>query len=114
MIERRHERSKIRTSGAPEEMIMNVASRKQLVETLIPIIRNAGMATLKRRNDKLVVRTKDDGSPVTDADLASHAILRAGCQASCPAIPVISEEDLSAATAHQGTNGALLLIDPLD
>ncbi|MBW9052354.1 3'(2'),5'-bisphosphate nucleotidase CysQ family protein [Rhizobium mesosinicum] len=91
---------------------MDLSSRRQLVETLIPIIRQAGKAALKLQKDDLAARTKEDGSPVTAADLASHRILRAACLASFPAIPVISEEDTP--TAGADTNAAILLIDPLD
>lgn len=93
---------------------MDLSSRRQLVETLIPIIRKAGKAALKLQKDDLATRAKEDGSPVTAADLASHGIIRAGCLASFPAIPVISEEDPSTAEAGQDTNAAILLIDPLD
>jgi len=93
---------------------MDLSSRRQLVETLIPIIRKAGKAALKLQKDDLATRAKEDGTPVTAADLASHAILRAACLASFPAIPVISEEDTPAAGFGQDTNAVILVIDPLD
>ena len=93
---------------------MDLSSRRQLVETLIPIIRKAGKAAFKLQKDDLATRAKEDGTPVTAADLASHRILRAACLASFPAIPVVSEEDTPTAGAGQDTNAAILLIDPLD
>jgi 3'(2'), 5'-bisphosphate nucleotidase len=105
---------KERISHGGGEMMMDLSLRRQLVEALIPIIRNAGKTALKLQNDDLAVRAKQDGSPVTAADLASHEILRAGCLALFPAIPVVSEEDTSVIEIGQNTNSAMLLIDPLD
>ncbi|MBR0653853.1 3'(2'),5'-bisphosphate nucleotidase CysQ [Roseomonas arctica] len=54
---------------------------------------------------------KDDGSPVTAADLAADTIIRAGLAAAFPAIPVVSEEDC----ARPSDPGAVFfLVDPLD
>lgn len=93
---------------------MDPSSRSQLVETLIPIIRKAGKAALKLQHAALPIMTKRDGSPVTAADLASDEILQAGFRASFPTIPVISEENSSAAGSVGLSNDLFLLIDPLD
>jgi len=54
---------------------------------------------------------KDDGSPVTAADLAADTIIRAGLAERFPEIPVVSEED----AARPVDPGALFfLVDPLD
>ncbi|MBB6303740.1 3'(2'),5'-bisphosphate nucleotidase CysQ family protein [Rhizobium leucaenae] len=90
---------------------MDLWSRRQLIEALIPVIRRAGETVRRLQEDGTFVTVKQDGSPVTLADLASHDILRTGCQILSSAIPVISEEDkLTAAVPHM----AALVIDPLD
>ncbi|MFL5014774.1 MAG: hypothetical protein ACJ8EW_01015 [Rhizobium sp.] len=43
---------------------------------------------LTSQDDDVAVRAKQDGSPVTAADLASNDILRAACLAVFPAMPV--------------------------
>ena len=55
---------------------------------------------------------KADASPVTEADLAADAVIRAGLAAACPDIPVITEED--AASHHLDPGGRFLIVDPLD
>ena len=58
------------------------------------------------------VRYKDDGSPVTAADMAAETIIRAGLAAAAPELPIVSEEapeprSITAATDY-------FLVDPLD
>lgn len=56
-------------------------------------------------------QTKEDGSPVTEADLASDRLICAGLTANWPAIPVISEERY---TATFQSYRRFFLVDPLD
>lgn len=54
---------------------------------------------------------KADGSPVTAADLAADAVIRAGLAAHFPDIPVVSEEDGDRPT---DPGRVFFLVDPLD
>ncbi|MBY5323777.1 3'(2'),5'-bisphosphate nucleotidase CysQ family protein [Rhizobium leguminosarum] len=92
---------------------MNLSSRRELVEALVPVIRKAGRAALVLQDDHVAVRAKPDGSPVTSADLASNEILHAACPELFPAIPVVSEEDSLAFEARRDSD-SVLVIDPLD
>lgn len=56
---------------------------------------------------------KNDGSPVTEADLASERIILAALAAQLPAIPVVSEEE-AAAGLTPAVHGRFILVDPLD
>lgn len=58
------------------------------------------------------VRTKDDSSPVTEADEAADRLIVGGLREAAPDIPVISEESIGAARAPAG--GRFWLVDPLD
>jgi 3'(2'), 5'-bisphosphate nucleotidase len=73
----------------------------------------AGRAILQIYESAFASRTKADGSPVTEADLAAEEIIQAQLQILLPDVPVISEE-----AAHQpilsDPEGAFLLVDPLD
>jgi 3'(2'), 5'-bisphosphate nucleotidase len=79
-----------------------------------------GFAAIARRAGERImafhgaagVRAKDDGSPLTQADLAAHDAILAGLAESCPHWPVISEED--AARADTAPEGPFILVDPLD
>lgn len=58
------------------------------------------------------VQTKDDNSPLTDADLESHRII---VDALAPlGLPVLSEEDAEVPYATRQSWGSYFLIDPLD
>jgi 3'(2'), 5'-bisphosphate nucleotidase len=91
---------------------MELTSRQRLAEALIPVIRKAGDAVCSLQKHQQPARSKRDGSPVTEADLASHDILVAGCRALTKTIPVISEEDES--SAIDALSKTAFVIDPLD
>jgi len=57
---------------------------------------------------------KGDDSPLTRADLDSHAILEAGLRALTPDIPVLSEESGPEDVAQRLTWQRFWLVDPLD
>ena len=57
---------------------------------------------------------KDDHSPLTAADLASHRCIVAGLRALTPEIPVLSEESKDADIAARRGWNTLWLVDPLD
>jgi 3'(2'), 5'-bisphosphate nucleotidase len=60
------------------------------------------------------VQHKDDNSPLTAADLASHRCIVAGLRALTPDIPVLSEESKDADIAERRAWKTLWLVDPLD
>ncbi|HET7266812.1 MAG TPA: 3'(2'),5'-bisphosphate nucleotidase CysQ [Oleiagrimonas sp.] len=64
--------------------------------------------------DDFDVREKDDHSPLTAADLASHRVIVEGLRALTPEIPVLSEEsaDIDWDTRRQWSR--YWLVDPLD
>jgi 3'(2'), 5'-bisphosphate nucleotidase len=87
------------------------------VEGLISLVQRAGESILQvyQQHDegRGGVQEKSDGSPVTQADLAAHAVLSAALPAFLPACPVVSEED-EASWVHRRARGRYWLIDPLD
>lgn len=91
---------------------MDIPSRRQLVEALIPVIRRAGAIVCSLQKSKIASYAKPDGSPVTSADLVSHHILCAGCRALRSDIPIISEEDKG--LAIEALTSVAFIIDPLD
>ena len=60
------------------------------------------------------IEHKDDRSPLTAADLASHRCIVEGLRALTPGIPVLSEESKDADIAARREWTALWLVDPLD
>ena len=61
---------------------------------------------------KAGVHRKDDGSPVTGADLAAEAAIRADLSGLAPALPVVSEEQAEPQTVAD--DESYFLVDPLD
>jgi 3'(2'), 5'-bisphosphate nucleotidase len=60
----------------------------------------------------LGVNEKDDGTPVTDADMAAHKILKVGLE-EISGLPVVSEEDFDP-RQNRWDLGHYWLVDPLD
>lgn len=81
--------------------------------SVIDIALEAGDAILKiYKQDSIVARTKEDSSPVTDADMSSHEIICRRLQALYP-YPVFSEEDPVEYEVRKDWQ-AFWLVDPLD
>lgn len=60
---------------------------------------------------EISVETKDDASPVTEADRAADAVICEGLATAFPDIPVVTEEQ---AASHDRTAARFFLVDPLD
>lgn len=86
-----------------------------LLPEIVGLAREAGRAILQiYRHEELVVTTKNDASPVTQADIVAHNILVEGLSQLTPGVPVLSEEgDLPSYEARQQWS-QYWLIDPLD
>lgn len=73
----------------------------------------ASAAILARCGDRARDRAKADGSPVTDADEASEAVILAHLARLMPGIPVVSEEQATWPPAS-ALQDVFVLVDPLD
>lgn len=88
---------------------------RDLREQVIELAYRAADAILAVYDSEFAVQHKDDRSPLTAADLASHRCIVAGLRALTPDIPVLSEE-----SAHEVSNAErcgwsrLWVVDPLD
>ena len=80
------------------------------IETLIPIIKEAGAIVLDGARAK-DIKKKGDSDFVTDSDLAVQNFLRARLTALFPDIAFLSEEEPDDAPAAEG---ALWILDPID
>ncbi len=91
-------------------MYMNDALR----DAVIGLARRAAAEILAVYDSEFAVQHKDDNSPLTAADLASHRCIVAGLRALTPDIPVLSEESRDADIAERRAWKTLWLVDPLD
>ena len=78
------------------------------------IVVAAGEAILAIYNTDFSVMTKDDTSPLTEADLAANRIIVDGLRSLDPDIPILSEESASVPWAERSTWSRYWLVDPLD
>ncbi len=74
----------------------------------------AGAKILEIYNTEFSVANKDDKSPLTAADLASHRTIVEGLRQLTPDIPVLSEEGAGSAFEERSRWPRYWLIDPLD
>jgi 3''(2''),5''-bisphosphate nucleotidase, bacterial len=85
-----------------------------LVEPVIELAHEAGQRILKIYDTDFDVTHKDDNSPLTKADLASHSTIVAGLNLLTPDIPILSEESADIPFTERSRWVLYWLIDPLD
>ena len=74
----------------------------------------AGAAIMEIYSQDFAVEHKDDRSPLTAADLASHHLIVDGLRRLTPELPVLSEESASIAWEERRGWTRYWLVDPLD
>ena len=88
--------------------------RAGLAASLREIAERAGEAILAIYREDFEVRSKDDASPVTDADERAEGVILAGLADVAGTVPVVAEESVSAGNVPDVTGPAFFLVDPLD
>lgn len=89
---------------------------KALLQQVIDLSCRAGDEILKVYNkaDGFDIDIKSDDSPVTEADLAAHAILQPGLEGLLAGVPVLSEESTLPSYEERASWSRYWIIDPLD
>jgi 3'(2'), 5'-bisphosphate nucleotidase len=87
---------------------------KSLIDPVVALAIDAGRRILEVYSSDFEVQSKDDDSPLTQADLASHFCIVAGLEALTPGLPVISEEAGLPDFEERRQWDRYWLIDPLD
>jgi 3'(2'), 5'-bisphosphate nucleotidase len=90
---------------------MTAANDTALTEAILAIALEAGDEILRICRGPLDARSKSDGTPVTEADLAADRVIVGALVHLAPDILIVSEE--SAPDIRPGTN-QFWLVDPLD
>lgn len=93
---------------------MNTLDPASLLPHVEAIARLAGAEVMVHYNKGTGVYTKDDNSPVTDADKASEAIILPRLAALAPDIPIVSEEMFSDGARPDVSGGTFWTVDPID
>lgn len=94
--------------------INTVSGQAQLLQHVVNIAQHASMSILKIYHSDFAIEHKDDDTPLTTADLASHNIICKELAALTPAVPILSEESASVSWAVRRTWDPYWLVDPLD
>lgn len=92
--------------------IIDGAAAAGLMEPLTALVVEAGEAILAVNRAAMRVDGKQDGSPVTEADLAADRIIADGLAELAGEVPTLSEE--RAQLASPPFQGSFFLVDPLD
>lgn len=89
---------------------------EQLGERVLELCKEAGDAILAVYNQKaeIDIQSKDDSSPLTEADLASHHVLVGGLEGLLDGVPVLSEEGDIPTWGERQYWQRYWIIDPLD
>jgi len=85
-----------------------------LLQPVIRIARQAGKRIMDIYARAYQVEEKSDQSPLTEADLAAHHLIREGLGALTPTLPFLSEESPPIPFAERASWRRYWLVDPLD
>jgi len=88
--------------------------QRKLLEELTKIADTAGDAIMAVYEGDFAVEVKDDKSPLTEADRASHRIIGDRLASLTPDLPVLSEESSSEEIESRCDWQCYWLVDPLD
>lgn len=92
-----------------DEFVVNDAWLLELPK----IVRAAGKVIMEVYSTDFSTRSKDDASPVTEADVKAEAVILAALRAMAPEIPVVAEEEVAAGRTPE-VGKQFWLVDPLD
>jgi len=87
---------------------------QKLLPGVIAIAREAGERILEIYNRDFSVLRKQDQTPVTEADMAAHAVIDDGLEELAPEFPLLSEESASIPFEDRARWECYWLVDPLD
>jgi len=93
---------------------MTPATFRRLQQDILDISRQAGEAILQVYGGEMEISQKEDTSPLTQADLASHHLINAALRALTPSVPVLSEESAALDFSTRSRWSEYWLVDPLD
>tara|TARA_B100001559_G_scaffold319964_1_gene330717 strand:- start:1073 stop:1849 length:777 start_codon:yes stop_codon:yes gene_type:complete len=85
---------------------------KNITEELIPVFDDAGIESINLYKKGLIIKNKDDGSPVSNGDLKVNELICKKIKELTPEIPIISEETVN--LKEKNKNSIFWLIDPID
>lgn len=92
---------------------MNRTERTRILNGMIAAAAEAGTKIRHMAATGIVARSKEDKSPVTDADEAAEAIIEEHLATLLPGVPMIGEETVANGT-RRSHGSTFFLVDPID
>ncbi|SET50047.1 3'(2'),5'-bisphosphate nucleotidase [Marinobacter segnicrescens] len=89
-------------------------NHQSLLDKVLEIADAASRKVMEIYQTDFEVQTKDDNSPITAADIASHHVIVDGLKALTPDIPILSEESANAPWDERKGWARFWLVDPID
>lgn len=89
-------------------------NHQSLLDKVLEIADAASRKVMEIYQTDFEVQTKDDDSPITAADIASHHVIVDGLKALTPDIPILSEESANAPWDERKGWTRFWLVDPID
>ncbi len=93
---------------------MHEAAKEDILKTLVKIVWAASDVVMNIYNAGFVESFKEDGSPVTRADMLSHNLILSKLSHLFPGLNIISEEGVNVGDAPLKHSERFWLVDPLD
>ena len=93
---------------------MSFSVTKEMMAFAVATAQEAGEAIMEIYNTNFDVRSKDDDSPVTEADEKGETLIRTRLEKAYPEIPFIGEEAYAAGHKPAVDGGLFWLVDALD
>lgn len=87
---------------------------KALLDGTVKLAHEAGRRIMTIYNQDFSVVHKDDNSPLTEADMAAHAVIDDGLEDLAPEYPLLSEESAAIPFEDRARWEYYWLVDPLD
>lgn len=87
---------------------------ESLLDKVLEIADTASRKVMEIYQTDFEVQTKDDNSPITAADIASHHVIVDGLKELTPDIPILSEESANAPWNERKGWTRFWLVDPID
>lgn len=94
--------------------MMTATELASLLEGTVAIARAAGTRIMRIYEQGFSVQNKQDSSPLTEADMAAHAVIDDGLEEIAPEYPVLSEESATIPFVERARWKRYWLVDPLD
>ena len=84
------------------------------LDTVVSIAKVAGKKILEHYDTEVTVTSKEDDTPLTEADLAANAIIIEQLKSLSPELPILTEESCGIPFAERHEWNTYWLVDPLD